>query len=382
MRLLVNNALIYDSQAAAFKSGQLAIANGLILPGSLDGMEFDKTIDAGGAYLVPGLVDIHTHGRAGCDFCDADATGMKTMKTAYLKTGVTTVMPTLASAPFDDLLAAAERIEAARKLPGARFLGIHLEGRYLNPAKRGVQSEKLLAKPDTGELEELIARMGLPFHITFAPELDTDGTFLTRVLSLGATAAAGHTGMTYAEAVLAESRGITAYSHLFNAMPPLHHRAGGAVAAALTGVAYCELICDGMHISPEMIRLAYRCAGNSRCVLVSDSMEAAGCQDGNYMIAGVPVKVKDGKALSADGALGGSTLNLFDGLMNIMKFCSISLEEALPCATINPARAVGIDNLVGSLEPGKFADALIFRDDRKGSYRIEGIISGGEPVIL
>ena len=158
--------------------------------------------------------------------------------------------------------------------------------------------------------------------------------------------------MTYAEARAAEQRGITAYSHLFNSMPPMHHRAGGVVCAALTGKAFCELICDGIHISPEMIRLAYKCLGPGRTVLVSDSSAGAGCPDGRYRLAGVEITVKDGRALTAGGALAGSTLDLFCGVLNLMKFCNIGLEEAVACATPNPARAVEITEQSARLSRG------------------------------
>jgi N-acetylglucosamine-6-phosphate deacetylase len=380
MRLLIDNALICDSASATFERGRLVTLDGIILPPDTDGIEFDFVLDAGGAYLIPGLVDIHTHGRAGNDFCYAGFDELGKMAKSYLKSGVTTVMPTLATAPFDELLSAADRINAARDTGGARFVGLHLEGRYINPGKRGAQSERLLSLPDTDELDVLVSRAGLPFHVTFAPELDPGGEFLSRVLELGGSAAAGHTMMTYAQARAAEQSGITVYSHLFNAMPPLHHRAGGVVCAALTGSAFCELICDGIHISPEMIRLAYRCLGRERTVLVSDSSAGTGCPDGHYRLAGVQITVKDGRALTADGALAGSTLDLFRGMLNLMKFCDIQLEEAVVCATQNPARAVGIDNLVGSLEPGKYADALLLRPDKSQGYTIERIILAGKPV--
>ncbi len=380
MRLLIDNALIYDSASATFERGRLVTLDDIILPPDTDGIEFDFVLDAGGAYLVPGLIDIHTHGRAGYDFCDAGHDELLVMAKSYLESGVTTVMPTLATAPFDKWLSAMDRINAARDNGGARFIGLHLEGRYINPGKHGAQAKDLIVRPDTGELEVLIRQAGLPFHITFAPELDTDGEFLSRVLELGGTAAAGHTMMTYDEALSAEQRGISVYSHLFNAMPPMHHRAGGVVCAALIGSAFCELICDGIHISPEMIRLAYRCLGRERTVLVSDSSAGTGCPDGHYRLAGVQITVKDGRALTADGALAGSTLDLFRGMLNLMKFCDIQLEEAVVCATQNPARAVGIDNLVGSLEPGKYADALLLRPDKSQGYTIERIILAGKPV--
>lgn len=384
MRLLIKNALIYDSGSASFFRGNLLCGGGRIISlgndsdlAAEDGC--DVVVHAGGACLVPGLVDIHTHGRAGFDFCDAQVPQLRKMAESYLACGVTTVMPTLASAPFDKLLAAADRINSAREGAGARLTGLHLEGRYLNPQKRGIQSSELLAAPDTGELEKLVFRMRLPFHISLAPELDPDGSFIRRAVQLGATVSAAHTMETYAQARTAETYGVTAYTHLFNAMPPLHHREGGPVCAALTGGAYCELICDGVHIAPETVRLAYRCAGSERLVLVSDSMAGAGAPDGVYTIAGVPVTVKDGRARSEDGTLGGSTLDMLTALNNLTQFCSTGLEAALPCATLNPARAVGIDNEVGSLEPGKRADMLLLRKMTHG-YKLMKVISGDQMI--
>ena len=379
MRLLVKNALIYDSADRAFVRGNMLCAGERIAAIELGGdaaLEYDAILDADGGYLVPGLVDIHTHGRAGHDFCDAEGSEIQKMKVSYLGCGVTTVVPTLASATLSDWTAAAERIGAHSAGAGARLMGLHLEGRYLNPSKRGVQAAELLVPPSADELDSLLSHMGLLLHVSYAPETDRDGSFAAYAVERGVTLSAGHTAMTYAEAKLAESRGVRAYTHLFNAMNPLHHREGGAVCAALEGESYCELICDGMHISPGVVRLAYKCKGAERLALVSDSMAGAGMPDGEYMIAGARVCVRDGRALDADGHLGGSTLDMFDALKNLMKFCSLSLESALPCATLTPARLVGIDGAVGSLEVGKFADALLLRQ-RGGEWQIQKTIIGG-----
>ena len=161
---------------------------------------------------------------------------------------------------------------------------------------------------------------------------------------------------------MAMSRGVTAFTHLFNAMPPLHHREGGAVSAALlSGDAWVELIVDGMHICPDMVELTYRCKAR-RLVLITDSMEATGCPDGEYAIAGQKVIVRNGRAETLDGALAGSTLSLWDGVKNLMRFAGVSLSAAVACATLHPAQMTGIDKTVGSIDAGKRADLLVVDD--------------------
>lgn len=315
----------------------------------------DKIIDLSGRILVPGLVDIHTHGRIGHDFTSATADEMRAMRDDYARHGVTSVFPTLASATPLEWETAIDRVKSVG------FEGIHLEGRYLNPKKRGAHAPELLAPLDAADLTRYLDRVGdLPCHVTAALELDADGSFAAAALARGATLALGHTNATFAEAQTALARGATCFTHLCNAMPPLHHREGGAVCAALLSDAYAELIVDGMHIAPEMVELLYRAKGPDRFVLITDSMEATGCPDGgHYSIAGEAVVVKNGRAETLDGALAGSTLNLWDGVRNLMKFANVPLADAATCATRNPARAVGIDRFAGVVEAGKRADFLI-----------------------
>lgn len=350
----------------------------------------DKILDLSGRLVLPGLVDVHTHGRAGYDFTSASEPQMKEMARSYLRSGVTTLMPTLASAPFTALCDAADRIvsiasetrNGSECLP--RFAGVHLEGRYLNPEKRGAHALKQLAPPDAEELKRLLPHLGKRFHISFAPECDRDGSFIETAVRAGGTVGIAHTSADYAEAMTALANGAVSFTHTYNAMPPLHHREGGAVAAALVSDAYAELICDGVHVAPEMVKLAYRAKGSEKLVLITDSMEATGCADGIYSIAGMTCIVKNGKAMTEDGHLAGSTLSLLDGLWNLMRFCGITLDEALPTATRNPARMIGLGESIGTLETGKYADFLILERDSErfvsAAPRIFSVISRGMAV--
>lgn len=375
--MLICNAKIYDHAAKSFFDGDILVREqNIVAVGSFERpSDENEYIDAYHRPVIPGLIDVHTHGRVGYDFVNTDA-DLSKMAADYASRGVTTVIPTLASAPLSDMIKAAEKINNfSPKDNESDLFGIHLEGRWLNPSKRGAHALDMLAPLDSRELENEVFRMCRSLHISAAFELDTDGSFAKKALELGATLGLGHTAATYDQAKAAESSGVTSYTHLFNTMPPLHHRDGGPVCAAFDGNAFAELICDGIHVSPEMVRLAHRNLGSERLVLISDSMEAAGMPDGEYSIAGEHAFVKDGKALTPDGALAGSTLSLDSALRNLMKFAGLSLADAIPCATQNPAREVGIFDTVGSITVGKRADILILSDEKNAD--IEQIILRG-----
>ena len=381
MTMLIKNGLVYKNNERRFLPLDILVKNGRISAiaerGALDGGNA-KVIDADGMRLTSGLIDVHTHGIAGKDFLCADNSDLLRMSRAYLSHGVTTVMPTLASAPLEVMVEAASRISSFESFGGARFCGIHLEGRYLNPEKKGAHAIEFLAKPNGEELD-LFAELGLSaFHISAAFELDTDKSFLHKALSIGATAALGHTAATYRQAEEIERAGVTAYTHLYNAMPPIHHREGGAATACLLGNAYAELICDGIHVCPEVVALTYK-VKRDRLTLVSDSMEATDCPDGEYSIAGNPVTVKDKIARTHDGALAGSTLTLDKAIENLMAFCNIPLEDAIISATEAPAKEVGIFDDCGSLDVGKRADILFIDRD---SFKIGSVMQSGEMLAL
>lgn len=363
---LLKNALLYDDGSGSFRRGGLTVENGRIT--SFE--ERPDAEDAKGMLLVPGLVDLHTHGRAGYDFLTADAEGLEKMKRAYLRSGVTTVIPTLASGTLEEWLAAAKRIA------DAGFCGIHFEGRYLNPKKRGAHAAGLLSPLDPDELDLLAKACGnMRVHITLAPELRGGEEFVKKARSLGFTVGIGHTDASYEEASEALQWGADRFAHVYNAMSPLHHRDPGAVGAAMLSDAWAELICDGFHLHPAAVKIMERMKSSGRIVLITDSMEGTGCPDGEYSIAGEKVFLRNGCAVNEEGAIAGSTLDLLDGVKNYARFCGVSFGEALACATVNPARAMRLDG-VGSLRVGQMADLLLL-DPEKNLLRV---YSAGERI--
>lgn len=355
MKTLIKGARVWQKDRSFAQNCPIVIEDERILSvGTAE--QWDREINAEGLTVLPGLVDVHTHGRSGYDFCDATKEQMLQMKRDYLKKGVTSVFATLASGTEEQWKRAIADIEACG------FAGVHLEGNYLNAAKRGAHAPELLVRPNAESLERVLNQIHIPCHISAAFELDSDGSFAACAKKYGATMGLGHTAATAAEARLAIERGVTSFTHLYNCMPPLHHREGGAVSVGLTSNAWVELIADGLHICPEMICLAYRAKGNEKFVLVTDSMSATGEADGEYAIAGMKVIVRQGRAETVEGALAGSTLDLWNGVKNLMRFADIPLEEAVACATLNPALMVGIDSLVGSVDAGKRADLLLVDD--------------------
>ena len=320
-----------------------------------------KTYDASGCYVIPGLTDLHFHGCMGKDFSDADPEGLEIMAKYELSQGVTQICPagmTLLEEQLTKVCQVAAAHRDANK-PGAELCGINLEGPFLSTAKKGAQKADWIHAPDVDMFRRLMAASkGLVKLVSIAPEEPGAMEFIEAVEG-EVTVSIAHTTADYDTAMEAFRLGARQVTHLFNAMPPFSHRAPGVVGAALdTPICNVELICDGVHIHPSVVRATFKMFGPKRVILVSDTMRAAGMPDGDYTLGGQPVKVKGKYATLADGTLAGSVTNLMNCMRTAVSF-GIPLEDAVWAAAVNPARAIGIFSRMGSLEPGKRANVVV-----------------------
>ena len=370
------DALIYSTDNRRFEPGELTVANGRF---SADAP--DETVSLGGARVIPGMIDIHTHGHGGYESTEVDADGMTAMARSYASVGTTSFMATMMSVPLEQLEAcidAAAAAKAARQKGCANILGVYLEGRYISLAKKGAHDPRYIAAPNPDELERLIerARPAGRFYTICAPDIPGTEELVKRAVKLGAIVSIGHSNATCAQCEECLGWGASCFTHLYNAMSGLNHRAPGCVGAALSGDSYVELICDGVHVAPEAVKLAYRAKAKDKLVLITDSAPAAGLPEGKYRMGGADVVVRDGAVFLEDGTLTGGSISLFEAMKNLTRFAGIPLEDAIPAATANPARLLGVYSEVGSLEVGKRADFIVLGADDS----LRDVYVGGKKV--
>ncbi|MCR5272994.1 MAG: N-acetylglucosamine-6-phosphate deacetylase [Lachnospiraceae bacterium] len=321
-------------------------------------------IDATDKYVIPGLVDIHSHGAVGCDFCDASKENLEKILKYERSVGVTSYCPTSMTLPFEDLKKIFETTTAIRKTDDmAKIVGINMEGPFISEKKKGAQNAKYIKSADIEAFCELNASCGnLIKLVTLAPETNGALDFIEE-LKDEVNISVGHTDANFQTAAKAFSLGANHVTHLFNAMPPFHHRDTGVVGAAFDNKdVYVEVICDGIHIAPSMIRAIFKIFGSDRVVLISDSMEATGMPDGEYMLGGQKVYKKGNHATLSDNTLAGSATNLFDCMKNAVAF-GIPLEDAIKSATMTPAKSIGIFPTAGAITENQSADILILNED-------------------
>ena len=317
-------------------------------------------IDAGGAYVVPGFIDVHVHGGSGADTMDATPEALHTMARFFARHGVTSYYPTTMSAPAADIRRAIENVAAtSQPADGAQHLGVHVEGPYLNPDYPGAQPPSVLRLPDPDEYQHWLDS-GVVKLITLAPEMPGAHDLIHAGRARGIEFAAGHTGATYDEIETAVGIGLQQATHTFSAMSPLHHRRPGTVGAVLTDDRiYAQLIGDGVHTHPAVIKLLARAKGTARTILITDAMRAAGMPDGEYDLGGALVRVQGGVARLSEDVLAGSTATMDAVLRNMLTYGGLSLTDALPMATAVPAEAMGLAGRKGVLAPGADADLAL-----------------------
>ena len=319
----------------------------------------EKVIDAEGLLVLPGLVDIHSHGAAGEDFSDGNPEGLKKILQYEKRCGITSYCPTSMTFPKERLRQIFASIKGAQTEEEAKVVGINMEGPFLDPAKKGAHVEEWIAAPDAAFVRELNQDAdGLVRLVTLAPNMDGAEEFI-KEMHEEVCISLGHTAADYDCASRAMKLGVHHVTHLYNAMQPFGHRAPGLIGAAMDdSECMVEMICDGYHIHPSAIRAAFRMFGPERVILISDSMRATGMKNGTYELGGQEVTVKDRKAVLKDGTLAGSATNLYGCMCKAVEF-GIPLEQAIMAATANPARSIGIFDQVGSIRIGKQADLLL-----------------------
>lgn len=367
--MLYKNALIFDG--LNFVPGAFRVEGGRfsqILPGSVaaDGENLQ------GACVIPGLVDVHNHGNSGADFSDGEPAGLRAMGRYLAENGVTSFAPASMTLPYETLAAAfATAVDYRQEeLPGhARLMGIQMEGPFFSEKKKGAQNGAYLKNPDFEAFEKLYEGCGgLVRIVDVAPELPGAAEFTAKASAL-CTVSVAHTDADYAQAAAVFQNGARHLTHLFNAMPPIHHRKPGVIGAASErDCVTAELICDGLHVHPSVVRMAFKLFPGRIC-LVSDALRCCGMPDGEYELGGQPVFLREGIARLADGTIAGSASNLYTCMCNAVAF-GIPMAEAINAATIIPARQLGREGEIGSIEEGKLADFVVCDEalQRKAVY--------------
>lgn len=383
--MIIKNVKVYQEDQT-FKEGEICIRDGAFV-GNADAQEGEEILDGEGCYAIPGMIDLHFHGCMGYDFCDGTKEAIREIARYEASIGVTAIAPATMTLPVPELehilsVAAAYRkkteAEKTAAYDEADLVGVNMEGPFISKAKKGAQDERNII-PCDAEIFRRFQRAadGLVSFIGIAPEEPGAITFVHEVKD-EVNVSLAHTNSDYAHAMAAFEAGANHAVHLYNAMPPFSHRAPGVVGAVSDSEqVMAELICDGVHVDPAVVRATFKMLGADRMILISDSMRAAGMPDGQYTLGGLDVKVRGNHAtLVSDGALAGSVTTLPDCMRIAVKQMGIPLETAVACATANPARSLGIYEQYGSITPGKHGNVVLLDEE----LRLKGVMKDGKKI--
>lgn len=367
-----------------FTDGGIVIKNGTIEQVYTEGKRpqtEDEVLDGKGMYAIPGLIDLHFHGCKGDDFCDGSRDAIARIAEYEASVGVTAIAPATMTLPVEELeqilRVAAEYKKGPHSKKEADFVGINMEGPFISPAKKGAQDERNIIPCDVKVCERFLeVSEGLVKFMGIAPEESENAVSFIEAVKDKVNVSLAHTNADYDTAMAAFNAGADHAVHLYNAMPAFTHRAPGVIGAVYDSKhVMAEIICDGVHIHPAAVRATFEMMGEDRMILISDSMRAAGMPDGSYTLGGLDVNVVGNRAtLASDGAIAGSVTNLMDCMKTAVKTMSIPLETAVACATINPAKSLGIDAEYGSIRAGKKAHIVLMDQE----LNVQQVIKDGE----
>lgn len=379
--MIIKNASVY-TEAGSFEVKDIYTSGQLFASKPEEAKE--EVIDGEGCFAIPGLTDIHFHGCGGYDFCDGTLEAIDKIARYQASVGVTAIVPATMTMDEETLYTACEAAcryrqeqEEGRRKEAALLWGIHMEGPFFSPKRLGAQNPAYLRRPDAVLYEEMQRRSGRMIRIvSLAPEQEGAMEFIRRykeevVLSLA------HTTADYDTALKAFGMGASHVTHLFNGMETFSHRAPGVPGAAADAGVEAEVICDGVHLHPSVVRSVIRLLGEDKVLFISDSMRAAGLTDGTYLLGGQQVTVTGSRAVIANGALAGSVTNLMECMRIAVRKMGIPLETAVKCAAVNTAKCVGLYDRCGSITVGKYANlVLLDRED----LRVRNVILLGEKI--
>jgi len=367
--MIIDNVYVYTAN-------KIFVKGGIVLDGDKIARVYEEedapqltgdVLDGKGSYAIPGLIDLHFHGCKGDDVCDGDKEALGRIAEYEASVGVTAISPATMTLPVEELEhvleVAAEYKKETNDCRKADLVGINMEGPFLDPVKKGAHVEEWITEPDADFVKELNEISGGRIRlVTLAPNVKGAMDFI-REMKEEVQISLGHTAADYECAAEAMALGAHHVTHLYNAMQPLAHREPGLIGAASDDPeCMVELICDGYHIHPAVIRATFRMFGPERVILISDSMRATGMKNGTYELGGQEVTVKDRKAVLKDGTLAGSATNLFGCMCKAIEF-GVPVDQAIFAATRNPARSIGIYDRTGSVHTGKEADILLLTEN-------------------
>lgn len=383
--MIIDNVYVFTPDKAFVKGG-------IILDGDKIRQVYEEkdapqlngdVLDGKGCYAIPGLIDLHFHGCKGDDFCDGDKAAIGRIAEYEASVGVTAIAPATMTLPVEELEqilhTAAEYKKETKDCRKADFLGINMEGPFISPAKKGAQDARNILPCNVEICDRFLkASEGLVKFIGIAPEESEHAAEFIREVHERVNVSLAHTNADYDTAMEACRAGANHAVHLYNAMPTFTHRAPGVVGAVFDSKdVMAEIICDGIHIHPSVVRATFQMMGADRMILISDSMRATGMSDGQYTLGGLDVKVVGRLAtLVSDGAIAGSATNLMDCMRTVVKKMELPLETAVACATINPARSLGVEEQYGSLEAGKKAHVVLLDQD----LELKAVIKDGVKI--